>query len=450
MYIKRISASNIFSYDRFSVKLNKFNVIIGPNAAGKSNFIEILNFLKDIVKLGLEEAINVHGDISFLRNINLESKRNISIKFVIGCDDPKKYAIVTESPLSDEHQNNKKYLQYMIRNCDYELEIELNESNPYKWRVFREDLSVSIDLYESNKRPPQTNQSSFEMKNNNSIKNVVIEITKSKDKGEDKVDINYVFPENMPDKYNIYFRYPTFRTVSEDTTNTELKSILEKDNRYQLFSPLYEFFENIQIYDINKNNIIKSEYSKSKKKSLECDGSNLKWVIERIFKYKEKRERFLRLIKDFLPFIETFSVKHPQNNKDVELTFTEKYNRKELLPLFLMSDGTIDISIFIILLFFEEKKPLIILEDPLRNIHPQLIAKLVNVIKEVSEDLNKQIILTTHNPEIIKFCEAEDIIAISRNNRGFSEILRLNEKRDIEVFLKNKLGLHDLFIENLL
>lgn len=53
MSIKRIRATNFKSFDELDVDLARLNVLIGPNASGKSNFVEIFEFLRDIAKSGL-------------------------------------------------------------------------------------------------------------------------------------------------------------------------------------------------------------------------------------------------------------------------------------------------------------------------------------------------------------------------------------------------------------
>lgn len=446
MYIKEIMGSNIFSYNEFSIKLNKFNVLIGPNASGKSNFIEILDFLKDILKFGLEDAINIHGDIKFIRNINLGSKRNLYLKFNIECEKSFRHLVVSEV-INENDNNNRNFFGFSICNFIYELEVEFEKKNPNKWRIFEEKLFISVDLFDMmDNKPIKNDEIDFKKILKDKVANVQIKITK----GKDNLSIDYDTPEELPKMYKNFLNYSTFRTIpGDEEVNQELESILEKKILYPILIPVINFIKNISISKINKDNIIKTEHSKSKKRILESDASNLKWIIDRIIKDKKKKEKFIRLIRDFLPFIDTFYTKKPKKDT-LELNFSEIYNSTELLPSFLLSDGTIDITVFIILLFFERDKKLINFEEPFSHIHPQLISKVINMMKEITEDTEKQIILTTHNPEILKFCKLEDIISVSRDNKGFSEIYKPRDKKEIETFIKNKLGIQDLFIENLL
>ena len=101
----------------------------------------------------------------------------------------------------------------------------------------------------------------------------------------------------------------------------------------------------------------------------------------------------------------------------------------------------------IIALYFE-KKELIIIEEPERNIHPSLISKLISMMKEASK--KKQIIITTHNPEFVKNADLKSLLLISRDKQGFSTISRPLEKEEIKIFLRNEIGIDELYIQNLL
>ncbi|MGQ4875473.1 MAG: AAA family ATPase [Promethearchaeia archaeon] len=137
MHIKRIKGSNLFSYDKFDIKLNNFNILIGPNASGKSNFIEILNLIKDIVKYGLENAIN-NRDIRFLRNINKELNNKICLQFEIGCN----ITIVIFS-----HKKEREILGFRLCDFSYILELEIIDKDfNSNWKINNESLYISLDL----------------------------------------------------------------------------------------------------------------------------------------------------------------------------------------------------------------------------------------------------------------------------------------------------------------
>lgn len=70
------------------------------------------------------------------------------------------------------------------------------------------------------------------------------------------------------------------------------------------------------------------------------------------------------------------------------------------------------------------------------------------MMKDASE--RKQIIITTHNPEIVKYAGIENILLISWDTDGFSTITRPSEKKELKSFLENEMGIEELYVQNLL
>jgi len=78
MSIKRIEVRNFKSFEELKIDLGKFNVIIGANASGKSNFVHIFEFLRDITSSGLNNAISMQGGVEYLRNMNINCCNHLS------------------------------------------------------------------------------------------------------------------------------------------------------------------------------------------------------------------------------------------------------------------------------------------------------------------------------------------------------------------------------------
>ena len=75
-------------------------------------------------------------------------------------------------------------------------------------------------------------------------------------------------------------------------------------------------------------------------------------------------------------------------------------------------------------------------------------SSLNGIVQEAAQ--NKQVIITTHNPEFLKYANLNNILLVSRDKAGFSQISRPAKKDTIKAFLDNEMGMDELFIENLL
>ncbi len=86
MIIKKLKLHNWKNFQNVEVNLTERNFIIGPNAAGKSNLLDALRFLRDIAKQsgGLQTAIEQRGGIKKIRCLAARKKPNISIEVQLG------------------------------------------------------------------------------------------------------------------------------------------------------------------------------------------------------------------------------------------------------------------------------------------------------------------------------------------------------------------------------
>jgi predicted ATPase len=151
-----------------------------------------------------------------------------------------------------------------------------------------------------------------------------------------------------------------------------------------------------------------------------------------------------------LPYVEGIDIEKLAD-KSIILKLKEKYNKSMNLPSSFISEGTINIIGLVIALFFD-KRNIVIIEEPERNIHPHLISKIVDIMKDVATNPTekKQIIITTHNPEIVKHAGLENLFLVSRDKEGFSVVSKPAEKQEVRIFLENEIGINDLYVDNLL
>ncbi len=68
MPITCISVTNFKSFREMSFHPDSFTILIGSNASGKSNLIQVFIFLRDIAKYGIGNAISLQGGVDYLRN----------------------------------------------------------------------------------------------------------------------------------------------------------------------------------------------------------------------------------------------------------------------------------------------------------------------------------------------------------------------------------------------
>ncbi|NGZ99351.1 MAG: chromosome segregation protein SMC, partial [Nitrospira sp. WS110] len=81
MLISRIILKNWRNFRSVDVELNERAFVVGPNASGKSNFLDVFKFLRDIAKQGggLQKAVSDRGGVSKLRCLAARKYPDIEI-----------------------------------------------------------------------------------------------------------------------------------------------------------------------------------------------------------------------------------------------------------------------------------------------------------------------------------------------------------------------------------
>jgi predicted ATPase len=81
MFISHITLKNWKNFHLVDIDVSQRLFIIGPNASGKSNFLDALRFMRDITKQGggLQYAVAQRGGISKIRSLSARNQSDIEI-----------------------------------------------------------------------------------------------------------------------------------------------------------------------------------------------------------------------------------------------------------------------------------------------------------------------------------------------------------------------------------
>ena len=414
MSMKSIEVRNFKSFKDLKINLGKFNVLIGANASGKSNFVQIFGFLSDIANHGLDNAVSLQGGTEYLQNMNIGASENTYIK------------VVSDQKFGWVRETKAGLIGIKTYELIYEFALKFNTDDS-GFEISKDKLTQKCNFVRLERK-----EDKIEEKETLGGGEILISCSNR----SVKIDPN--IPKNVPlKKEDLYPQFLREEKLPEHTL------ILETP--YFFMPSLESIFEDIAIYDFDPK-LPKKAASITGKAELEEDGSNLSIILKNIAENKEKRRKLFNLVNDILPFVKDLDVEKFAD-KSLLFKLKESYFKTQYLPASLISDGTINITALIIALYFE-KKAFVIFEEPNRNIHPYLISKMVEMMKDASR--KKQIVVTTHSPEFIKHAELESILLVSRDENGFSTISRPADKEEVKTFLKNDIGIEELYIQNLL
>ena len=409
MRIKQVTCKNFKSFSDLSVDLDEYNILIGTNAAGKTNFIRILRFFRDIARHGLGNALSLQGGVEYIRNTRISK------------DIPTELGIIFENNLGVFNGvRDTKGIRHTLRfhQIEYRFSLTMQEGG---YLILEDKLKIRCSC-----KPETQEREGGEgaLVITHTDDGVFYELSTPPDSA---IEISEIIPPYLQ-------------------KNTPRPGSLLLENPLMIPLPGFQrFFADIAIYDFDPRTPRKA-IPLAGRSDLEEDGSNLALVLRSILADPEKKRRFSNLMQDLLPFIQDIDVRK-FTDSSVYFTVTEKYGDDHTLPSSVISDGTINVINLICALYFDDK-PFIVIEEPEKNIHPYLIARVVSMFADAAH--RKQILITTHNPGVVRYADIEDILLISRDAEGFSTIQKPAYREEVQTFLKNEVGIEELYIQNLL
>ena len=426
MLLTGLKIKNFKSIASAEIDFEPLTMLVGANASGKSNLINVFRFISNITTEGIDNAVALQGGIPYLANASLPKGTPIEISFTLD--------------LSNEgwvRSTGKKTVALEIQKIDYHFTLQPNLKGG-GYHIISDDMSLTFDCLH-------------------------VDLTAKRDQRYTPLNAKYLLSaERKTAKASIQLKHIF---TPSDVIDDEIKRTIEHDITPQVFARLCNedkkelmlyrvsmllpslFSEStfIRIFDFDPRELKKSS-SMASTKILEENGSNVASVLNSILRTKEKRKKLTTLLNEFLPFVNGITI---ENNFDKSFSYKiqEKFSNKAFHANFL-SDGTVSLLAIIIALYFEELSNIIILEEPERNIHPKLLSNLLASAEDVSEE--KQIIITTHNPEFLKHAEIDNVRLVQRDSEGYTLISTPGNSEAVRCFVENDLGLDDLFLQDML
>lgn len=160
---------------------------------------------------------------------------------------------------------------------------------------------------------------------------------------------------------------------------------------------------------------------------LDRIGSNLNNVAQ--YMYRENRNDFMKTLKDIqtkIPGIMKIEpVKMP--NGQIVLQFWEKGFEE---PFFSqkMSDGTLKLFAYYLLLHEKNPRQLVFIEEPENGLYHRYLENLAEEMRRnAGTGYSKQLFVTTHSPFFVNSLVPEEVWVLQKGDDGFSKVKRASE-----------------------
>ncbi len=138
------------------------------------------------------------------------------------------------------------------------------------------------------------------------------------------------------------------------------------------------------------------------KPSLDPTGRNLESVL--LDWYKTDRERFDELCNEVN---ECLGIGIFVTEKDEKVFLEIQEIDNQTIKLTGLSDGTLRIIAYYVLLFVDNIPSLIGIEEPERNLHPAILKNVADVLKRLAQ--KTQVVITTHSPQLLDCFNVDEL-----------------------------------------
>lgn len=114
-----------------------------------------------------------------------------------------------------------------------------------------------------------------------------------------------------------------------------------------------------------------------------------------------------------------------------------------------MSDGTLKMLAYLLLMEDPNPSPLIGIEEPENGLHHQLLASLATEFKEFArKSRGPQILITTHAPNFVDALTPEEVWILDKSQDGFSQLTRAADIKGVPELFEEGIPMGSLWFSN--
>jgi predicted ATPase len=381
MKIESIHLKNFKAFKNVEIKkIPKMCVFVGANGTGKTTLFNVFSFLKDAL------TDNVHVALTKLGG-------------------------------------GRGFQEVKSRNSTGPIEIEL------KFRLTDKSplITYSLKINEEDGRPIIEREILQYRKGSKGLPWRFIDFSK----GKGQAVINE--PDQVIDEKEL-------KREDHELKSPDILALkgLAQFEKFPASKAIGDLLENWHISDFHIQQA-RPERESSYAEHLSKEGENLAMVTE--FLYKRHSDIFQKIIeklKQRVPGISEVDSKITEEGR-VLLRFKDGDFHDPFLARY-VSDGTIKMFAYLVLLYDPKPHPLLCVEEPENQLYPKLLYELAEEFREYARK-GGQVFVSTHSPDFLNGCELEEVFWLQKE-RGYTVVKRASDDEQITTYMNegDKLG----------
>lgn len=417
--IRRIQTLNYRCLRCVDVALDRFHVLVGPNASGKSTLFDALAFLGDLVQDGLQAAV---------------TKRTQNFRDLVWAGD--------REPLPRAEGG-------VLASPGFELAVEfqipdtLQQGLPEKFRVFRYEIAIREDarglridaergllmsgsakntdgrdghfpmFFPAPQQPPPTILLGGGRHGNRTILSKALHPSEAKaDAGTPRDNFYSEVSSDSGKGWSV--------SISFGPQRSALGNLPESPGVFPVASHVKRALEQrVKPLFFDSLNMRRASPPHLQARGLAADGSNLPWAIKRLRdKRPEAHREWLEHLRLALPELADIRIVERPDDRHAYLKLCEHGGAQ--IPSWMVSDGTLRLLALTLPAYLPDAGEIYLLEEPENGIHPLAIEYACQSLRSVH---GSQLLLATHSPLVLQLAEPEEVLCFAKDPEGATDIV---------------------------
>lgn len=391
--ICQIEARNFRCLKYINQPLEPFHVLVGPNASGKTTFLDTISFLGTLVSSGLDAAIGERTQ-NFLDLLWRRTGNELEL------------AIEAEIPV----EFREKLVIKDFERVRYEVALAKDDKTS--------EVSISAEkvLLKKAQLPGNGHRDSFPIFTDSA--NSLLTDTGKVGK---RIVINKIVSEGND---NFYSEVDNGKRLGMQfklgPRRSALGNLPEDESKFPVATWLKALLsEGVQPFVLNSQ-LIRKASSPGQVRGFKPDGSNLPWVIHRFQNSAPDRfSEWIAHLQTALPDIESIRTVEREDDKHRYLMIC--YSGGLDVPSWMVSDGTLRLLALTLPAYLPDFKGVYLIEEPENGIHPRAVETMFQSLSSV---YGAQMLLATHSPVILSMAEAKSVLCFAKTPEGITDIVR--------------------------
>jgi len=390
---RRIEIARYKCVRRADVAPAAFNILIGPNASGKSTFLDSLAFIRDAVETDVEKAVR---------------KRANSLRELVwnNQDDGKGFEIAVEAQLPDHVKTNG------YDRIRYEVGVGLDAKGVIT--VSGENVWL---LSSRSEKPNGLDQATLIFPTEPVDTGSVVRPARSRTPPGQRLVARKVaesgndyFRSEKTD-WNIMLRFSPQRLG--------LAGIPEDEDRFPLTLRFKRaILHNIQVLQLNSV-LMRRTCPSDAPRLFQPDGSNLPIMVRVLQANPQRFAWWVGHVQTILEDLETIDVAERPEDRSYYLRVT--YRNGVTVPAWLLSDGTLRVLALTLIAYLPNQEQVFIIEEPENGVHPRAVEAVFKALRSVYDG---QVFMATHSPLILALAQPEDLLIFAKTPGGSTAIVK--------------------------